>query len=288
MGPAPQRDLLAELSNAVAAYLNTMAASADCLEQTYPDVGGVYRQRIQRLRARVAYQATREAISDSVQTLGAELKDFASVTNRVLTQRSVELSRGILGFDEIIEDHNRRQQVFAERLRDLAEELQNTGSAIHAAALRGLVGDVNSEAASVVSRMREKMFQLDQRLAGTTSIDPTTGLINRRELERQIQVHTLHGSTFTLLLFELSGPYMSDQVLKLAGARLIATFRHREWTARWSENDLAVLFMGSPQLAETRAAEATSVIDGKYTLENGETVIISARARLLQPELVAN
>jgi len=286
MGPATQRDHLSDLSKTVASYLNIMGASADCLEQAYPDVGRVYSQRIHRLRSRVSFHATTEAIVESAQTLETELKDFAKATNGVLTQRSAELTSGVLALGDIIDDLIQRQEFFGYRLRLLAEQVENAGAAAHATGLRGLVEQMGEEASSTVSRMREQMMELDQRLAGTTGTDPVTGLINRRELDRQIEAHTLHGSTYTLLLFELSGP-MSDQVLKMAAARLATRFRHPEWIARWSANEFAVLFLGGPEAAQARADEVAAFIQGRYTLENGETVLMDASACVLEPALSA-
>ena len=286
MGPAIEHDSLAELSTAVAAYLNLMAASADCLEQTYPDVGSVYRQRIHRLRSRVSFHATREAIKDSAETMQVELKDYAGVANRVLTQRSVELTRGILALGDMIENLAQRQQLFGDCLRQLAVQVENGGAGGHAASLRLLVDAMGDESDALVSQMRRQMIELDQRLAGTASTDVITGLINRREMDRQIEAHKLHGSEFTLLHFELSGP-MSDQVRRMAAGRLVTKFRHPEWIARWANNEFAVLFLGNPEIAQARAAEAVSCIEGRYKLENGETVLVSARSTtLLQPELV--
>jgi GGDEF domain-containing protein len=278
------RDLLAELSNAVAAYLNSMAAMADCLEKTYPDVGGPYRQRIHRLQWRVSFDATREAIKDSSQTLEAELKDYASVANRVLTERGVEMKRGILRLGDLIEGLAQRQDTLGNCLLHLAAQVENAACAT---ALQDLAASVSDETTVMVAQMREQMIALDQRLAGTTSTDPVTGLINRRELERQIAAHKLHGSTFCLVLFELSGPFLSDQVMRLAGAKLTMKFRHRDWIARWGANQLAVLFMSGPEMAKIRTAEAVECLAGRYTLGNGETVLIDAQIRLVQPELAA-
>ena len=295
MSVITERDLLGDLSNAVAAYLSAMAVTADCLEQTYPDVGGPYRQRIHSLRSRLAYDASREAIKDSSETLQAELKDYAGVAHRVRTQRSVELERGVLALGDIIENLAQRQEFYGNRLRQFAAQVEKAAYpadpqsfsevvALEAASLRGLVESMNQEAASMVTQMRERMIELDQRLAGTASTDPVTGLINRRELERQIEAHKLHGATFSLLLFELNGP-LSDQVLRMAAAKLATQFRHRDRTARWGDKEFAVLFLGENELAQARAVQVIPWVAGRYTLDNGETVLIEAQARLLQPEL---
>jgi GGDEF domain-containing protein len=294
MATAVGRDLLGEFSNAVAAYLNVMAVTADCLEQTYPDVGGPYRQRIQRLRSRVAFDATREAIKDSAQTMEAELKDFAGVANRVLSQRSVELKSGILDLGDTIEGLAQRQELFANQLRELASQIESAAypadpqsfsetAALQASSIRNLVQSMSLEAASMVTEMRAQMTELDHRLAGAASTDAATGLVNRRELERQIEALKLHGNTFSILLFDLSGP-LSDQVLRMAAAKLVTKFRHTDWIGRWSDRQFAVVFMGEPKMAEMRAAQAIPDLEGHYTLENGERVLIAAQMRLLQPE----
>jgi GGDEF domain-containing protein len=281
-----QHDHLADLSHAVAAYLNVMGATADCLEQAFPDAGGPYRQRIHRLRARVGFDATREAIHNSAQTLQDELKDYSGVVSRILTQRSVELERGILALGDFIDDLNQLHQIHSNCIETFAARLESTpfpenpqrfaeALAQQSTGLRGLAGEITQESASLLARIREQMADIDRRLAGAASTDPVTGLINRREMNRQIEAHSSRGSVFTLLLFELSGP-ISDQVLRMAGAKLSAHFRHNDRIARWGAHELAVLFMGGQELAQTRAAQVLPSVSGRYTLDNGETVLIEA------------
>jgi len=285
MSPEAGRDLLAELSNAVAAYLSTMEVTAECLDESYPEVGGPYRKRIQALQSRVSYDATPKEVRESARAIQAELRDYASVAKRVRTERSVELEREILALGDIIENLAERQTKFGRRLREFAAQVAKT-MPVEAAGLHGVVDSMSHETSAMVGRMREQMVELDQRLAGTVSTDPVTGLINRRELERQIEAHRLHGATFSLLLFELEGP-VGEQVLQMAGAKLASHFRHRDRTARWSDREFAVLFLGENQLAEARAAEVLPWLAGRYTLENGESVFIEAKARLLERELAA-
>jgi GGDEF domain-containing protein len=297
MTPAIERDPMADLTNAVAAYLSVMGVTADCLEQAFPDVGGPYRHRIHRLLTRVSFEATREAIKESARVLEAELKDYATISSRIRSERSVELERGILALGDIIENLAQRQDLFSTRLRHFAEQMEKATypedpqsfsevMALQAAGLRGVVDRMNHESTAMVRQMRDRLSDLDHRLAGTASTDPTTGLINRRELERQIAAHRLHGATFSLLLFELYGP-LGDQVLRAAGNKLASQFRHRDRTARWGEKEFAVLFLGDSELAQTRAQQVIPWVAGRYVLENGETVVIEAKARLLEPELAA-
>ena len=295
MTPAIERDLLGDLSTAVAAYLSTMSVTADCLEHAFPDVGGPYRKRLRSLQTRVSFDATREAIAESAQTVQDELKDYARVASRVTTDRSLELERGILALGDIIENLTRVQEHYANRLRQFAAEVETAVypeealsfsevMALQAARLRGLIDNMSHEGSAMAVEMREQMAGLDQRLAGTASTDPVTGLINRAELQRQIEAHTLHGAVFSLLLFDLEGP-IGDEVLRMAGGKLSSQFRHRDRVGRWGDKQFAVLFLGGGELAEMRAKQVIPWVSGRYVLDNGETVLVTARVRLLQSEL---
>src|SRR5579862_7182018 len=294
MSPAIERDLLGELANAVAAYLSTMEVTADCLEQSFPEVGSPYRKRIQSLHSRVSFDASREAIAESAQILQDDLRDYATVAKQVRIKRSLELERGVLALSDIVENLTHRQEFYNSRLRKFAEQMEkaaypadaNTFSevmALQGAALRGLIEGMSQESASMAVKMREQMTELDQRLAGASSTDPVTGVINRQELERQIEAHTMHGATYSLLLFQLDGP-ISDEVLRMAASKISTQFRHRDRVGRWGQKEFAVLFLGTNELARSRAGQVASRISGRYLLDNGETVLIEAHARLLLPE----
>jgi hypothetical protein len=47
----------------------------------------------------------------------------------------------------------------------------------------------------------------------------------------------------------------------------------------------AVFFLGDNELAQARAAQAVQCISGPYILDNGEMVLVEAKAHLLQTEL---
>ena len=282
---------MAELSTAVASYLSLIAATADCLGQTYPHIGGPYRQRLLRLRSRLSYDVNRETLKDSIETVTAELKDYAGVVYRVQTQRNVEVKRCMLALRDVLETLAQCQESNGDRLGRLAAQVEQTPwtadprehsevAAGHAANLCSLAETMKHETASALTRMRDEMSGLDERLAGAGSTDPVTGLINCAELDRQVAAHRLHGVTFFILVFGLQGP-LSDQVMRQAADRLSTQFRHRDRVARWSAKEFAVLFVGPSDLAKVRAAQAVARIAGRYTLENGEIVEITADVRML-------
>ena len=171
MGAAIERDVLAELSTAMAAYLRTMTATAQCLEKAWPEVGAAYRTRIHGLHSRLSFDVTRAAIKESSETLEAELQDFAGVVNRLQTERSVDLERGILALREMIDALSRQQHVYHEQLRQLAEQSATAAGkasdpAHFSATLAHLAETMKRDTVPELAKMDREAVLLGERLAG--------------------------------------------------------------------------------------------------------------------------
>ena len=275
------RDVLGDLASALAGYLTIIGATADCLETACPNVGGPYRQRLNRLRARLSYDPRRELLRERTECFQVELKDYATAAGNYLGRRSVEMERGMLALRDLVAQAGKRQAGSFDRLRRLADRL---GNGEPSSELRDCVERLEMDAVSLSVRIEREMEEMDRRLAGTESVDPVTGLINRREFDRQIALHESLGATFTLLLLELDG-LVSEQVMRQAAASLSGQFRHCDRFARWSERTLALLFLGDTELAQARVGQVLPFIARRYTLDSGQTVDITARVRVLQREL---
>jgi len=81
--------------------------------------------------------------------------------------------------------------------------------------LRGSVRAHEPGDGSIVTQMRDRMRRWISAWRAPTSTDPVTGLINRRELERQIEAHKIARAKFLPAAVQLSGP-LGEQVLRTA------------------------------------------------------------------------
>lgn len=283
MGAAIERDVLAELSAAMAAYLTAMTATAECMEKICPEAGAPYRRRLQGMQSRLSFDVTRLAIKESSDALQAELRDFAEVVSRRQSELSVDLERGILAVREEIDTLSHKQESYRQQLRGLAQDLSGAARADHVAAeLAALAENMSELVTPSLSRMDHEALLLGQRLAGAASIDPVTGLINKVEFERQITAYQLNGTEFSILLFRMGGP-LGDEVMQQAASRLSAEFRRRDRVGRWSKTEFAVLFAGPSEKAEERAIHSAARLEGPYSLANGEVVHITAEVNILPP-----
>ena len=251
-----ERDYLADLSKAVAAYLNTVQAVGECLAVSCPEVGRPYRDRISRLRARVAFEATPDTITASAEAVQAELAGYSAATSGFLEGQNRELRRGIAVLEEAAETLAKRVEFYGSSLRDLAARIETAEypadpvqlkflAFAHATALRNCTEGLVHESTSLVAKSRSAIKESAIRLANAQLTDDATGTISRSEMERQIEAHSAADIGFTLLLFELQGS-VDDEVMRQAAAKLGSQFRHNDLIGRWSEREFLILFRGNP------------------------------------------
>jgi hypothetical protein len=177
-------DSSSEFSAALAAYLSTLLSVGDCVAATAPEVGGAYRQRLNQLRDRVAFEPTAEAMTAATTTLDSELKEYAEVASRQAARQTADLRTDLGSLSEALKHLAGRQIFYGERLRQFATHMQsmhcprpdpmlNAVDPEHLAEIlelqsRNLVDCVDSmacETAGLTARMREELAALDERLA---------------------------------------------------------------------------------------------------------------------------
>jgi GGDEF domain-containing protein len=284
------------LHTAVDSYLTALLAISDCVGAACPEVGGTYGQRLSRLRSRVAFDSNPEAIAGSVAVVERELKEYSAKTSNYITRHGVELRQTIEELESIVKSIAHRQDFYGARLRQFAAQLETTPYptdpehlsevvALQAAGLLGCVESMSNDTQSLLSRMREELAEVTERLKEAEVTDRLTGLMNRREMERQIEQRRAAGEDPVIVVFELSGE-VRDEVTQQAAARLNSQFRHQDLICRWTESEFLVLFHGTREIAQARTDQIVPWIAGKYPLENGEFVDIGVEAGLVAPNLL--
>jgi hypothetical protein len=191
-----ETEQLNALQTAVNSYLTTLLAVSECIGEACPEIGGPYRNRLGRLRSRLAYDTTPEAIVESTVVVERELKDYSKKTSHYIAQHAVELRRAIDALETIVRALAQRQDFYGARLRQFAEQMQTTPYpsdpehlsevvALQAVGLLGCVESMGHDTQSLLSRMRTELSDVSDRLKESEVTDPLTGLMNRREMERR-------------------------------------------------------------------------------------------------------
>jgi GGDEF domain-containing protein len=285
-----ERDYFSELSSSVSCYLSLLAAVGECVGAASPEVGGPYRKRIEQLRTRLFYQASPRELHNSVKVVEGELSDYAVVAAQCLSQHDLELRRVIVELDRVIDTLATQYDLHQMQLEKVAAGLEGMGPVAQMSAedaageLRRSAENVKRETASMLDAMHKEIAEVDSRLRGNQSTDPSTGLLNAREIKRQMEAYTASGLTFSILRFELYGQ-ITEPVMKKAAGRLEQQFRHRDRIARWGEAQFLVLFQGPARVAESRADQVAKILGGRYELATGGEVEIFANAQLEDPQV---
>lgn len=293
----PEHRQLDVLHNVVNSYLSTLLALADCVAAACPPVGGPYQNRLARLRTRLAFDPSPDAIAESQEAVERELKEYAHRASAYVASYGVELQRAVDALESIVKSLAQRQDFYGERLRQFAAQLEVTPlpsdpqdlaevAALQAAGLLECVESMANDTQSLVARMHSELAAVTRRLREAETTDRVTGLMNRREMQRQIEARKQAGEEPVILVFELSGD-LPDEVARQAAARLSSQFRHQDLICRWDEYEFLVLFRGSAELAQARAEQVVPWIGGKYPLDDGGFVEIRAEAGLVAPRFLA-
>jgi PleD family two-component response regulator len=150
----------------------------------------------------------------------------------------------------------------------------------------GCVESMSNDTLSLVTRMRAELADVSERLRDAEVTDMVTGLMNRREMERQLAQRKEAGIEPVILVFELSGD-VNDEIARQVAQRLASHFRHQDLICRWTEHEFLVIFQGTREMAHSRTQQIVPWIAGKYILDSGIPVEIAVDAGLVAPHLLA-
>ena len=278
-----ERDYFSELSSSISCYLSLLTAVGDCMGAASPEIGGPYRKRIEQLKNRLYFQASSRELNNSVRVVEGELEDYAVVASQHLNQHDLELRRVIVALDHVIDTLGSCYNAHQLHLQDLAAGLDAAGRGMPnsaedtAAELRRCAESVQRETASTLESMHKELASVDTRLRGNHSTDPSTGLLNAREITRQMEAFSASGLTFSILRFKLYGS-VPEPVMRQAAVKIESQFRYRDRISRWSETEFVVLFQGPPGVAESRAEQVATLLGGRYELATGAHVEVFVHA----------
>lgn len=287
---------LVALHRAVNCYHETLLAVANCMGDACPPIGGVYRHRLNRLRARLAFDSSPEALQESCVTVEQELAEYAARTSSYLEEHALQLRTATAAIQDLVRSMAQRQNFYATRLGQFATQMETVEYpddpdhrkeivAMQAAGLQSCVASMLQETQSVLARMHDELAAVERHMRESAVSDPVTGMMSSFEMRRQIDAYKASGTTPVLLRFHFTGP-IDDEIAKQIADRLGSQLRHKDFVSRWTDSDFIVLFQGPPEVGEARAQQILPWVGGKYLLDSGESVQIGVEVRLAESELV--
>jgi diguanylate cyclase (GGDEF)-like protein len=283
--PQPEPDRQVLLDTALDCYLASILDIADTVAGLCGDVGTSCHDQLIRLRSRVVYHASLPTLEESRVALHSELIDFAAKARQFnnLLAGDVAQALALLAQSEIAgavrnEKNIERLARFVEQMEQVARSGDRALAAGQAVELRGFVESLEQDSRDANSQLQAKLAEFQDKLREVellASIDPLTGVANRREFDRQLAARVAANREFCILLFDLNtfkrincdyGHLCGDEILKQLGNRLSTHVRPRDFVCRWGGDEFVAILECQLPIAQARAEEIAALLSGQYSL----------------------
>ena len=201
---------------ALTCYLGVMLAMARSMRAVCSRAGLIYGDRLMRLPRRLGFEATPEALEESRDVLEADLAVYTEATTAWLDAGS-SLAREIVAIVQGLDRGGRESETLHRAmLEDLAEQMAVSAEVDapadlraslkrYALGLRSYLQHQRVESRASLKDLESRGGQLADWLARADpahSTDPSSGLPNRAETERQLEACWHAGKPVSVLLFE--------------------------------------------------------------------------------------
>lgn len=291
--PEPERD--AHLKTALESYLASIRDIAETVASMSPEIGGASHDQLIRLWSRVSYDATAKTLEESRTALHAELADFSRKAREYNNALAEDVAKALAFLAQNEDSASVRSGQYIERLTRFVQQMEHaarsgdvTQVAGQAAELRGFVESMEQDTRAANTQLHQKVAEFQTRLREVeflASIDPLTGVANRREFNRQVEARIAADHGFCILLFDLNtfkringehGHLCGDEILRQLGARLSAHVRPGDFVCRWGGDEFVAILECPLSNAEARAKEIAGLLCGPYrVVRDGQDIQVN-------------
>ena len=270
---------------AIECYLSSILDIADLVAAVFPELGATCHENLNRLRARLTFEANQKTLEESRDTLHQILETFRGNARHYTQALEEELNQTLGLVAQAEERRSTRNVRHVEHLVDFVDQMEQ---AVHAGdldqlrrqtvELRGFAESIELDTRDALAKMRDQMREFQQRLREAellASRDALTGLPNRREFNRQLAARIDEQREFCVLLFDLDGlkscndrfgHLYGDEILKQLGARLSSQIRTRDFVCRWGGDEFAVILNCGLDPGVARSQQIAQWVNRPYTV----------------------
>ena len=186
----------AVLDAALGCYLSSIQDIAEAVASLCTDIGTSCHDQLLRLRSRVAYHANLQTLEESRIALHSELADFSAKAREYNNALAGDVAKALALLAQNENAVAVRNDKYIERLARFVEQMEQVArsgdralAAGQAVELRGFVESMEQDSRDANSFLQAKLAEFQNKLREVeflASIDPLTGVANRREFNRQL------------------------------------------------------------------------------------------------------
>ena len=284
----PDDNSRARENAALTCYLRAMLAMARSMREVCSRAGLMYGDRLLMMPRRLGFDSTSEKLEESCRALEADLTEYTAATT-AWVDAGASLAQQIVAEIEAIEPSiTDGQNLHTAMLEDLVRQMSlsaevDSDSELRAALSRYALGlrsyllRRRGENLASLTDLQSRAQELAAWLARanpSNSTDPATGLPNRAEFQRRLEVCWDKFEHVSTLVFEWketrpARAAAGDEIAKPVADRLADLVRPRDILGRWSANRFAVIFECPSTEAEQRAGRIAQELSGLYRVSAG-------------------
>jgi diguanylate cyclase (GGDEF)-like protein len=270
---------------ALECYSAAIVDIAEAIDAISPEISAAYSERLARLHAGLTENITSQSLEDTRQALHEILCDFSAKARHNNQALARDLNQTLDMMARTEDSRSVRSVQYVERLVDFADQVDTAvrSGDLHrllrqTSDLRGFAESIELDSHDAFARLREKMLEIQHRLHEAellATLDPLTGVANRRELDRELAARVETQQEFCILLFDLDGfkavndqhgHLCGDEVLKQLAARLSGQVRARDFVCRWGGDEFVAILACEQAHAETRSRQIATRLNGPYRI----------------------
>ena len=287
-----QVDLEESLRSAIESYRAALASVGDAGARAYPPAGDNLKQSLLKLQQNLVAAATPGAFAQTEQGVKQELKNWSDHAARYYEDSAEEIKALLLQVAQAAAEVGNRDQQYGEHFQGFAERLQGAAKLDNISAMRhslsnsavelvGLVNKMTEDGKRTVEQLRAQVTAYEGKVREAdrlASIDPLTGVNNRRILERQLERRVTQAAPFFVIYLDLNnfknindtlGHQAGDDLLKQFAGELGHSFRPTDVVGRLGGDEFLIVVDGEAGDVKERIAQVKKQLDGVYSLPTG-------------------
>ncbi|MGD1070705.1 MAG: GGDEF domain-containing protein [Bryobacteraceae bacterium] len=294
----------AEAPSVLSAYSSLLLTIGAGSIRAVPDLGDDLERKLTTLNGVLEADPTQESLSQTHENARGEISQWADKAHQRAADSERELRDVVLMMAKAIATVGERDTRYAREVTELTERLRSVATLTDLTAIRHFVIEsataltdcvqrIAADSQASLHRLSAEVEEYRTRLEKSetlSSLDPLTGLSNRRRLEDLLALKMKARDTFSLILIDLNGfktvndrfgHLTGDDLLKQFAGELRSRFRTADLVARWGGDEFVVILACNHADAVARLQHLRRNVLGDYKVDNGtRTVTITLGASI--------
>jgi len=281
------------------AYRSALNAISNSTSQICPPTGNEIARELTVAGKELEESLSAGKIEEVQARVEQQMSAWTRQTIHYFKSKATEVKEIMIVMARAAESLTERDERYSNQFGDLTKRLQAIADLDDLTAMRQSILKSAQEITACVSKMKEdgsgsitklkaelatyqERFDNAERLA---SLDPLTGLGNRRLLESEIDRRIEQDYCFSVMMLDLNGfkevndtygHLAGDQLLKDFASELKAVFRPSDIVGRWGGDEFMVVVDCSAEKTQAFAQRITEWVFGDYALADDRKIAMSA------------